>query len=81
MDTNNTNSGGAGPIIGTIIILAIVIIGGLYFLGQRNPSPTTDIYGNPVSSSTSSTVDNSQTNTQATSTTGTPDYNSTMNGS
>jgi hypothetical protein len=35
----NVNGGGgdgsAGPIIGIIVILAIIILGGLYFWGQR----------------------------------------------
>ncbi|MEK7176967.1 MAG: hypothetical protein AAB719_01595 [Patescibacteria group bacterium] len=37
---NNLNSGekngGAGPIIAVIIILALVILGALYFWGERN---------------------------------------------
>lgn len=37
---NNTNSGAetngsAGPVIGLVVILAIIILGGLYFWGQR----------------------------------------------
>lgn len=39
-EQNNVNmgresGGSAGPIIGVIIILAIIILGGLYFWGQR----------------------------------------------
>jgi uncharacterized protein HemX len=29
------NGGSAGPIIGAIIILAVIVLGGLYFWGQR----------------------------------------------
>ena len=29
----------SGPIIGVIVILALVILGGLYFWGQRSASP------------------------------------------
>lgn len=36
----NQQSGGqegsAGPVIGTIIILAVIVLGGLYFWGQRS---------------------------------------------
>ena len=62
MDSNNMNKeGSAGPIIGTIIILAVVVLGGLYFWGQRNVTPTTDIYGNPVSPANSTTTVNTTT--------------------
>ncbi len=30
------NGGSAGPIIGTIVILAVIVLGGLYFWGQRS---------------------------------------------
>jgi len=30
--------GSAGPVIGTIIILAVIVLGGLYFWGQRADS-------------------------------------------
>lgn len=30
-----SNEGSAGPVIGTIIILAVIVLGGLYFWGQR----------------------------------------------
>lgn len=69
MEPNNMNKGegSTGPIIGTIIILAIVVLGGLYFWGQRTTSPTIDIYGNPVSSSTPATVDTKAIDTQSSS--------------
>ena len=51
MDTNN-REGSAGPVIATIIILAVVVLGGLYFWGQRNSNNNSDIYGNPISTST-----------------------------
>ena len=56
MDTNNMNNheGSTGPIVGVIIILAIVVLGGLYFWGHRTAAPNVDIYGNPVSSTTTS---------------------------
>lgn len=34
------NEGSSGPIIGAIVILAIVILGGLYFWGQRAGNET-----------------------------------------
>ena len=70
MEQNNMNTGegSTGPIIGTIIILAIVVLGGLYFWGQRTTAPTIDIYGNPVSSSTTpATVDTTTIDTQSSS--------------
>lgn len=47
MDQNNVNMGGqmnpssnsggsAGPIIGVVVILAIIVLGGLYFWKERN---------------------------------------------
>lgn len=33
------NGGGAGPIIGIIVILAIVVLGGLYFWKERSTMP------------------------------------------
>lgn len=33
------NGGGAGPIIGIIVILAIVVLGGLYFWKERSAMP------------------------------------------
>ena len=37
------NGGGAGPIIGVIVILAIVVLGGLYFWKERAATmPTED---------------------------------------
>ncbi len=35
MEQENTPNGSVGPIIGTIIILAVIVIGGLYFWSQR----------------------------------------------
>jgi hypothetical protein len=38
-DTSNTvvhKEGSVGPVIGTIIILAVILLGGLYFWGNRN---------------------------------------------
>lgn len=37
MEPNLTEhrEGSAGPVIGTIIILAVIVLGGLYFWGQR----------------------------------------------
>lgn len=46
-DQNNVNAGestpngsSAGPVIGIIVILVIIILGGLYFWGQRNGENT-----------------------------------------
>jgi len=33
--TTGTKEGSVGPVIGTIIILAVIVLGGLYFWGQR----------------------------------------------
>jgi hypothetical protein len=33
-------SGSAGPVIGAIVILAVIILGGLYFWGQRSGDDT-----------------------------------------
>jgi len=57
MDANNNikKEGSTGPVIATIIILAVVVLGGLYFWGQRNSGSETDIYGNPISTSTPAT--------------------------
>lgn len=55
MEPNNTNvegEGSIGPVIALIIILAVIVLGGLYFWGQRTSNNTTDIYGNPISTST-----------------------------
>jgi len=58
MDANNDTrgEGSVGPVVATIIILAIVVLGGLYFWGQRNSGNEADIYGNPISTTTSSTT-------------------------
>jgi len=58
MEPNNSNmnidgEGGVGPVIALIIILAVIVLGGLYFWGQRTSNNTTDIYGNPISPSVS----------------------------
>jgi hypothetical protein len=34
-NVERANEGTSGPIIGTIIILVVIILGGLYFWGQR----------------------------------------------
>lgn len=36
LNMNPENGGSAGPVIGVIIILAIIVLGGLYFWGQRS---------------------------------------------
>lgn len=65
MEPNNSNmnangEGSIGPVIALIIILAVIVLGGLYFWGQRTSNNTTDIYGNPISTSTpASTSDTS----------------------
>lgn len=38
---NNENS--VGPVVGLIIILAVIILGGLYFWGERNNTGATDV--------------------------------------
>ncbi|MHB0978337.1 MAG: hypothetical protein ACYC1K_02980 [Minisyncoccota bacterium] len=49
---NANGEGSIGPVIALIIILAVIVLGGLYFWGQRTSNNTTDIYGNPISTST-----------------------------
>ncbi len=63
----NNGEGSIGPVIATIIILAVVVLGGLYFWGQRSTDTTTDIYGNQVSPTAEPTVDTSNIDTQSTS--------------
>jgi len=36
--TTPNNESSAGPVIGTVIILAVIVLGGLYFWGQRADS-------------------------------------------
>lgn len=41
---NNTNKSALGPTLGVIIILAVIVVGSLYFWGQRSvkkPAPQT----------------------------------------
>ncbi len=66
MEPNNSNmnangEGSIGPVIALIIILAVIVLGGLYFWGQRTSNNTTDIYGNPISTSTPATDSTSDT--------------------
>jgi FlaG/FlaF family flagellin (archaellin) len=65
MDNTNNTEGSVGPVIATIIILVVVVLGGLYFWGQRTPSESNDIYGNPVSTQSESTTDTSAIDTQS----------------
>jgi len=67
-NTSNINpqEGSAGPAIALIIILAVIVLGGLYFWGQRSDNNITDIYGNPISTSTPA-VDTSAIETQSSS--------------
>ena len=66
MEPNNSNmnangEGSIGPVIALIIILAVIVLGGLYFWGQRTSNNTTDIYGNPISTSTPAAASTSDT--------------------
>ncbi len=45
MDNQNSNEGGVGPIIATVIILAVIILGGFYFWSQRQGADTTQPAG------------------------------------
>lgn len=58
---NANGEGSIGPVIALIIILAVIVLGGLYFWGQRTSNNTTDIYGNPISTSTPATDSTSDT--------------------
>lgn len=47
-ETTNTvvhKEGSVGPVIGTIIILAVILLGGLYFWGNRNDVQNANIEG------------------------------------
>jgi len=59
-NTNRQEEGSTGPTVALIVILAVIVLGGLYFWGQRTSNNVTDIYGNPISTSTP-TVDTSTT--------------------
>lgn len=56
MGEGGENGGSAGPVIGIIVILAIIILGGLYFWGQRAGDGTVleEINTQGVSNDTSS---------------------------
>ena len=65
MDPNNPNmnsapvmpqesGSSAGPIIGAIIILAVIVFGALYFLGQREDSQALNNELNSISEQSSS---------------------------
>jgi hypothetical protein len=65
MEPNNPNTGmqgsgngSVGPVVALIIILAVIILGGLYFWGQRSENTNTDIYGNQVNSGENSDEEN-----------------------
>jgi hypothetical protein len=55
---NETKSGGIGPVAGAIIIIALLIIGGWYFIGNRvekiqnQPATSTEVGGVATGSST-----------------------------
>lgn len=66
-----------GPIVATIVILAVIVLGGLYFWSQRSSNTNSDSYGATnvaVPTGSSTTTDN-------TSPLPTYDVNSTMSGS
>ncbi len=67
MDANNNvnSESSVGPVVATIIILAIVVLGGLYFWGQRNSAVNTDIYSIPISPSEDTTADTSAIDAQS----------------
>lgn len=56
--------GGVGPVIATIIILAVIVLGGLYFWMQRAASKDDT---NPAPASTEVTLDTSAIDTQSSS--------------
>ena len=54
---NDGNKSGVGPIIGVIIIIAVIVLGGLYFWGQRaNNAPSTADNGTVTTSSEAATI-------------------------
>jgi hypothetical protein len=40
IQSSGTNNKSAGPLVAVIIILALIIVGGLYFLKERSSQPT-----------------------------------------
>jgi hypothetical protein len=62
----NGDDKSVGPVIALIVILAIIVLGGLYFWGQRADNGTTDIYGNPISTSTDTSAIESQSDSDET---------------
>lgn len=57
MDGGESRGGSAGPIIGAIIILAIIILGGFYFWSQRADDSDAAINGTVESINTQGTSD------------------------
>jgi FlaG/FlaF family flagellin (archaellin) len=53
--TEQTNDKGVGPIIGTIIVIIVIIMGGFYFLGQRTEKLNTN--NNEIANPTATTSD------------------------
>lgn len=44
IENNDNNENGAGPVIAIVVVLAMIILGGLYFWGERS---NMDTYGAP----------------------------------
>ena len=64
----NTGEGSIGPIIATIIILAILVLGGLYFWNQRVAQiNNANLNNQPVSTSTTTDAAVNAINQQSTS--------------
>lgn len=64
----NTGEGSIGPIIATIIILAILVLGGLYFWNQRTSQiNNANLNNQPVSTSTTTDAAVNVINQQSTS--------------
>ena len=59
----NTGEGSIGPIIATIIILAILVLGGLYFWNQRVAQINNANLNNQPGTSTSSVATDAAVNT------------------
>ncbi len=57
MDTEANGNGSLGPIIGTIVVLAVIILGAFYFWGEHSKGGMTDTSSTATVESGASNVD------------------------
>jgi uncharacterized protein YxeA len=73
-----TQESSVGPVVATIVILAVIVLGGLYFWSHRSAG-SANSYATPTTSSDASSVVSSSTPTNTNG--NTYDVNSPMSGS